>query len=87
MKKIILICVLALCLLLSSCSTAAVETAENDGVSMFVEIECTSSWRIVYHRETKVMYAVSAGSYNTGTFTLLVNEDGTPMLYGERSEK
>lgn len=85
MKKIILICVLALCLLLSSCST--VETAENDGVSMFVQIECTSIWIIVYHRETKVMYAVSAGSYNNGTFTPLVNEDGTPMLYGERSEQ
>lgn len=29
----------------------------------------------------KVMYAVSGGAYNNGTFTLLVNPDGTPMLW------
>jgi hypothetical protein len=49
---------------------------------MFVEIECTATWAIVYHKETKVMYAVSDGRYNRGTFTLLVNADGSPMVYG-----
>ena len=48
---------------------------------MFVEREEANRWIIVYHKETKVMYAVSYGSYNIGTFTLLVNADGTPMLY------
>lgn len=49
--------------------------------SMFVQVEYTGIWSIVYHRDTKVMYAVAYGSYNSGTMTLLVNADGTPMIY------
>ena len=71
-------------LMLTGCG-ATVEkeltTPEPVNVSMFKQIEMTNGWRIVYHRETKVMYAVSCGTYNMGTFTLLVNPDGTPMLY------
>jgi hypothetical protein len=48
---------------------------------MFVEIEQTGTWEIVYHKETKVMYAVSYGSYNCGTFTVLLDADGKPMLW------
>ncbi len=54
--------------------------AESDS-SMFVVIEATLDWKVVYHKDTKVMYAVSDGGYNHGTFALLVNPDGTPMLY------
>jgi hypothetical protein len=50
---------------------------------MFVEIERTSSWKVVYHKETKVMYTVSFNVYNSGNFTLLVNADGSPMLWEE----
>ena len=50
---------------------------------MFVLIEVAASWKIVYHKDTKVMYAVSNGNDNYGTFTLLVNADGTPMVWGE----
>lgn len=49
--------------------------------SMFVQVEDAGIWEIVYHRDTKVMYSVSHGSYNRGTMTLLVNADGTPMIY------
>lgn len=49
--------------------------------SMFVIVEQTGIWEIVYHRETMVMYAVSFGTYNCGTFVLLVNPDGSPMLW------
>lgn len=49
--------------------------------SMFVQVEDAGIWAVVYHRKTKVMYAVSHGSYNSGTMTLLVNADGTPMIY------
>ena len=31
----------------------------------------------------KVMYAVSDGTYNHGNFTLLVDANGNPLLYGE----
>ena len=53
----------------------------NKNTPMFVEVERATNWKIVYHKDTKVMYAVSNGGCNQGTFTLLVNEDGTPMLY------
>ena len=49
--------------------------------SMFVEVESTYPWIIVYHKDTKVMYAVSKGSHNKGNFTLLVDQDGKPLLY------
>lgn len=78
MKKLILICLIAL--MLAGCEK--VEKIDgNDGTSMFVLLEDTIDWKVVYHRETKVMYAVSNGSYNRGTFTLLVDTDGKPLLY------
>ncbi len=44
-------------------------------------------WLIVYRRETKVMYAVSNSNHNVGTFTLLVNADGTPMLWRDNEKE
>lgn len=81
MKKLLIVCMLC-AYLLCGCG-APVEHSESatEDASMFVCVEQTSLWKICYHRETKVMYAVSYGSYNCGTFTLLVNADGTPMLY------
>lgn len=49
--------------------------------SMFIKVESTFYYDIVYHKDTKVMYAISRGSYNQGTFTVLLDTDGTPMLY------
>lgn len=49
--------------------------------SMFVQVEKAKSWVVVYHRDTKVMYSVSNAYYNCGIMTLLVNADGTPMIY------
>ncbi len=42
---------------------------------------------VVYHVKTRVMYAVSEGFCNHGTFTLLVNPDGKPMLYKPDEEE
>ena len=84
MKKSILIFALLLCLLMCSCGTTVTSEADNTSsknTSMFIMLEETTSWRIVYHRDTKVMYSVSASQYNFGNFTLLVNADGTPMIY------
>lgn len=83
MKKIIAI--LCVCLLLTGCD-------EVDGVvngvtnSMFVTVETGWSYKVVYHKDTKVMYAISDSSSNMGNFTLLVNADGSPMLYKESEE-
>lgn len=67
---------------ISSCEINGVEVETIQGASsMFIEIESGPYWYVVYHRETRVMYAVSAGSKNYGAFTVLVNGDGTPMRY------
>lgn len=83
MKRFI-VCLVAV-LLLCGCSDVNTVNEENkeqkSPKSMFVQIENAGTWVVVYHRETKVMYSVSDGYYNAGTFTLLVNADGTPMLY------
>lgn len=94
MKTKLIIFAAALTLAFTGCNYANVETVKDqeDTVeeynSMFVVVEKTYLWEIVYQKDTKVMYAVSFGSYNGGTFTLLVNPDGTPMIYeGENNEK
>lgn len=67
---------------LNGCSQTKVSKQENTPTkSMFIVIETTGIWGVVYHRDTKVMYAVSYDMYNSGTFTLLVNADGSPMIW------
>lgn len=51
------------------------------GNSMFITVERARNWDIVYHNKTKVMYVVSDDAYNCGSFVLLVDADGKPMLY------
>jgi len=50
---------------------------------MFVVIEDAASWRVICHRETRVMYMVPAtGNSAYGGFcTLLVDADGKPVVY------
>lgn len=83
MKRIILICIACMFLLCGCFETTEIEQAneKQENISMFEEIEEAMTWKVVYHKETKVMYSVSNGSRNRGTFTMLVNADGTPMLY------
>lgn len=57
------------------------DKSDKDSRSMFVCVETTSTWKIVYHNETKVMYAVSDSPHNSGTFTLLIDAYGKPMLW------
>lgn len=65
--------------MLTSCTRVENTNQIKDNTSMFVIVESTAQWKVLYHKKTKVMYAVSSGSYNNGSFTLLVNADGTPM--------
>ena len=88
MKKCILICLLILSMMLCSCSNYATVLSHNEidkdktvNISMFVIVEEASTWRVVYHKDTKVMYAVSHGNNSYGEFTLLVNPDGSPMMF------
>lgn len=65
------------------------ESQDSREENMFVYIQSTAfsqGYDVVYQKDTKVMYVVSRGTYNQGTFTMLVNPDGSPMLYEEGSE-
>lgn len=57
---------------------SAVEAAAE---SRFVTLSYEGSYSIVYDKETMVQYAVSNGSYNRGTFVMLVDKDGKPLIY------
>ena len=89
LKSIVL--VLMACGLIGSClvgcaPTAIEKTDDMPASSSFVIVEETGTYAVAYDKETKVMYAISRGSYNMGTFTLLVNPDGSPKVYGETWE-
>lgn len=89
-KLCLILAALLLCGSLAGCGTGASvrSVGEVESPSMFVRVETVSfGWWIVYHRETKVMYAVSNSSNNVGTFTLLVNADGTPMLWQDNGKE
>ena len=85
--QILLAIMLACAVFISACSEdTVVKEVKTD--SMFEVIEYGSAseeeyYNIVYHKETKVMYAVSNGNKTQGVFTVLVNPDGTPMLWEE----
>lgn len=85
-KKIALIfAVLLIVMSLVACGLNEMEYAEEseNETSMFVIVEENLLWSVVYHKETKVMYTISHGNYNGGNFTLLVDQNGDPMIYGE----
>lgn len=82
MKKFI-VCVITACAILGAVACGSSGYAEAGETSMFMEVEGCYQYRVVYHKDTKVMYAVSNGNKNHGNFTLLVNPDGTPMLWEE----
>ena len=79
---VLVIFAVIVCFTACSANPTESEVAE-DKPSMFVEVESNWSWRIVYHKETKVMYAISRGNSNQGNFTVLVNPDGSPMIWEE----
>ena len=87
MKKIFVIILLIIVVLLTAgCNNATVMTEEEisgskDNFSMFVKLESGPHWIVYYDMETLCMYVMSTGSDNYGTFTLLVNSDGTPKLW------
>lgn len=57
---------------------------QNENInSMFVEVECTGEWRVVYDKETKVMYSIATYGSGSGQFTLLVDGNGKPKLWSE----
>ena len=78
MKRIIAILLIALTL--NGCG-AKVEKVSDEETSRFILVELTERWEVVADKETGVMYSVSNGGYNQGVFTLLVDEDGNPLIW------
>ena len=76
--------IVSIMLMFAGCASTRAEATEvdvsNDG-DTFVCIDSNYYCWIVYHKDTKVMYAVSRSGYNAGTYTVLVNADGTPMIW------
>ena len=54
---------------------------DEDAASMFIIIEDHNSHRVLYHTKTKAMYWESRGYCNCGTLTLIVDENGKPLLW------
>ncbi len=79
MRKILLSIIL---IALFVCGCARTEKAEGyTDKSRFIVVEQAANWWVVVDKDTNVMYAVSCGYYNSGTFTLLVDSDGKPLLW------
>jgi hypothetical protein len=83
MKKLIAILMaiaLCACLFVGCSGTLEIDDAASSD-SSFVVVENGVSYIIAYHKDTRVMYSISCSSYNCGSFCLLVNPDGTPMIW------
>lgn len=79
MKKYIVSFTLVFALMLTGCSNPKEQNIE---LSIeFSIVEKTKDFYVVYDKQTKVMYTVSDGVHNRGTFVMLVNSDGSPKLY------
>ena len=70
-------------LMFAGCASTRAEAKEVDDGNTFILVDADYYCWIVYHKDTKVMYAVSRSGYNAGTYTVLVNADGTPMIWEE----
>lgn len=87
MKKIISVVLIAtfILLLLVGCSGSTKQSNDENTYEKYdlTTIIYSADYDIVYQNETKVMYVMSTGYYNAGSFTVLVDENGKPMLYKE----
>ena len=78
--------IISIVVMFAGCTSTRAEAKEVDDVddgNTFILVDTDYYCWIVYHKDTKVMYAVSRSGYNAGTYTVLVNADGTPMIWEE----
>lgn len=81
MKRFLICAIVAFAI---SCTAACCgfSEAEAGQEEMFVTLLDETEYKVVYTKSNGVMYAVSDhGRGGSGVFTLLVNPDGTPMVW------
>lgn len=78
MKKIILFIALFVSGILIGCTKVGAMNEE-----CFKTLYKEDYGRVIYDTRTGVQYWMSTGVYNTGSLTLLVDENGKPFLYNE----
>lgn len=79
--KRLLICALvafSISCVAACCGFSEVEAEQEE---MFVTLLNETEYKVVYTKSNGVMYAVSDYGHGSGVFTLLVNPDGTPMVW------
>lgn len=82
MKKLIVMLMLAVMLVgCGNSSESDVRDSEKSSQKRFVPVEIAWSYEIMVDRETRVMYVISNGAYNHGTFTLMVDKSGKPLIW------
>lgn len=80
-NKILKISVLVIMIIVSVFAlSGCTETIANEQ-TRFIYLSRESAFNIYYDSETKVMYAVSNGYYNSGNVIVLVDAEGKPLLY------
>lgn len=84
MKKIIIGISIILTLMICGCAPVSKELQEDN--SMFVQVEKKLLYRVLYHKDTKVMYTMSTYGQGAGAFCVMVNADGTPMIWDGEEE-
>jgi hypothetical protein len=82
MKKIIIsfLLVISVCIAGYVFKDVSVTEVQADTKYRFITVEKWKNSAIVYDKETKVMYLV-VNIYNGGGVTVLVDENGKPLLY------
>ena len=73
--------ILSIVVMFTGCASTRAEATEVDDGNTFILVDADYYCWIVYHKDTKVMYAVSRSGYNAGTYTVLVTAAGTPMIW------
>ena len=81
--------ILAMLLLIASCTSERKEERDTISGRLFERIEQESiyvDYSVYYDRDTKVMYVKRNGVY--GSYTVLYNADGTPRVWnGDNQNK
>ena len=89
MKNKIIAFLLAAIMAVSFTGCTSVEQEYDSVKSMFVKVEdvyngAAYGWELYYHRETKVMYVRATYGSGSGTWTVMLDAEGKPLLWEDK---